>query len=1137
VRVVAWHGVAVLATLVVSVVRMLTAGRRVSDVSAGPAALTLGDNPDSYFDKFLDEIVHYFGRESKDIVIFEDLDRFEDPGIFEALRELNLLLNETPERRRRRNGGGLSRVLRSVLGRVSRDLPDKVSGKLPDRWAARLFGTGFPLRFVYALRDSVFEKIDAETAAAALQPGQRVDAAAAETVRANRTKFFDIVISLVPFISHRNARDLLLQLLKDRGITGITPRLVNTVAQHCTDMRLMRNMCNEYLVFAERLLEPDEPNKPAPGMDASHLFALVAYKNFHLEDFENVTRHDSSLDRLYDLHQRVVRENIAAKDQRKRALIEEPGRFRARAPLAERLGKRLDMYGSTVMRAESSQYHPWRHYRFKVGKRDFPPDKVIGYAFWSSVAATRSLDIVLSQQSSGGTSTVVTLDEATLAMFVPESLDANRWADHDAEAVRTELDEIEREIEQIRRAGFADLVTMPQFTLPPTVAGSRVNEEARTFAQLLEETLASELACDLVRRGFIDRNFSLYAAQFYGNFTGVDVANFMVQHVQTNTMAIDYDLSRDGAVANLLAETEDAGDELEHTLAAYNVDIVNHLLATNDPRAAVVVNNIIASGPGQNARTFMTAYFTADRTEREKLACLLAEARWREVFTYLVSDDGVPANVRPGLVSAAMCSFDPHGTYDLGDDVRDFITTNYRSMPAFTDQHPVDATLPPEDRVPDRVKVLLDRAAVVVPELAAVIDGRLHDLIVAAHRYQLTADNLRSALDVTGSVSLDEVQAEESVYSYCLDEPVSYLAAVTHDSATNHALGTPQILVKLLNDVSARWGEDEDAEPTAANLAELLESASSNARLASLREAPKSTWTLLAAADLFRASLANVEDYRTHVGSFDDNLAALLDRAGIVHIDGPDDISDSDGDGYDRQQAAIAILNAAQLAPAARVDLAASVGSSTPLPVAEIAARPDDLFARLLGRGMVDDDETSFAHFREGGWAAVGPAIGASDGIATFLKPDLVRGMVAELLSDSTAAQKVGQLVVEDVEEYVPDDDWIELAAVARYADTHCIALAPEAVVRIARVARQSGDVDKKLLLHRLVDTNPAASADHIVAVFEQLGPDYEKIRRSHEKLKLDRDDIHDRLLKVLQDAGVISRSGTGRRHYSATVS
>lgn len=1138
VRVVAWAGAAVLATLVVSVVRMLTYGRRVSDVSAGPAALTLDENPDSYFDKFLDEIVHYFGRESKDIVIFEDLDRFEDPGIFEALRELNLLLNETPERRRRRAGNRLGHGLRSVLGRISQDLTGKVAAKVPDRWAARILGTGFPLRFVYALRDSVFEKIDAEAAAAAAESGQRIDAAAAETLRANRTKFFDIVISLVPFISHRNARDLLLKLLATRGITGIELRLVNTIAKHCTDMRLMRNICNEYLVFAERLLEPEAPNKPAPGMDASHLFGLVAYKNFHLEDFENITRRDGDLDRLYELHQRMVRETIAAKDERKRALIEEPGRFRVRAPLAERLGKRLDLYGSPVRQAHSTQYQNWPYYRFRVGTGDFEPEKVTGYAFWSSVAVTRSVGVILTMQAGGGgqTSVAVTLDEDALAMFVPECLDANRWAAYDAEAVRTELDGIERDIERLRRADFADLVAMPAFTLQPTVAGSPVHAAAQTFPQLLEATLKSELACDLVRRGYIDRNFSLYAAQFYGNFTGVDVANFMVQHVQTNTMAVDYDLSREGAVANLLTETEDAGEGLEHTVAAYNIDIVNHLLTHDDPRADAVVDNLLASGPDQSASTFLSAYFTSANSERVKLAALLAEHRWREVFAYLVGDEQVPADARVDLVSAAICAFDPDAAYDLGDDVREFITTNYRAMPAFTDPHTVDATVSPAGRVPERVDVLLDRAGVIVPDLAKVLDRRLHDLIVAGKRYQITADNLRSALDVTSSVSLDEVQNNETVYAYCLDEPVTYLAAVTQDPSTGHTLYTPQTLVKVLNDVPGRWDEDEDAEPTADNLADLLDHASSDARLRSLRDVPKSTWTAVAAAGLFRASLANVEDYRGHVGSIDDHLASLLERAGTVHVDGPGDVTDTGGDEYDRQGAAIGILNATQLAQPVRVDLAVSVGASKPLPVDDITARPDDLFALLLERGMVADDETSFTHFRQGGWAALGPAIKVSNDIETFLKPDLVLGMVAELLTDPATAERVGKLTAFDVEEYVPDDDWTELKALARYADTQRIALAPDTVVRIARVAHENSDVDKKALLRTLVAANPAASADHIIAVFEYLGPDYDKIRQTDEKLKFDRDDTHERLLKVLQDANVVSRGRTGRQHYSATV-
>ncbi len=63
--------------------------------------------------------MHYFAQESKDLVIFEDLDRFEDPNIFEALRELNVLLNNTPERRRKREGRpGESRPFIAALQEV-----------------------------------------------------------------------------------------------------------------------------------------------------------------------------------------------------------------------------------------------------------------------------------------------------------------------------------------------------------------------------------------------------------------------------------------------------------------------------------------------------------------------------------------------------------------------------------------------------------------------------------------------------------------------------------------------------------------------------------------------------------------------------------------------------------------------------------------------------------------------------------------------------------------------------------------------------------------------------------------------------------------------------------------------------------
>lgn len=313
VRAVAWGCTAALGVLLVAGVRKSTQGRFVSDVSAAGAGLTLAKESKTFFDQYLDEIVHYFDREPKNIVIFEDLDRFEDPGIFEAVRELNILLNDTPRRRKKRHGNRVGRELRHVLDMLPWDVTGWLVKKLPAKSSARLLGLGVPLRFVYAVKDSLFEKLGADTKALA----DAGDAAAAETLRANRTKFFDLVVPIVPFISHRNARELLSDLLDQSHIADIDRGLINIVSQHSTDMRLLRNMCNEYLVFAERLLDPKDS---APGLDPSKLFALVAYKNFHLKDFENISRRDSDLDRLYEFHQKLVRQAVAKAERRARDL-------------------------------------------------------------------------------------------------------------------------------------------------------------------------------------------------------------------------------------------------------------------------------------------------------------------------------------------------------------------------------------------------------------------------------------------------------------------------------------------------------------------------------------------------------------------------------------------------------------------------------------------------------------------------------------------------------------------------------------------------------------------------------------------------------------------------------------------------
>jgi len=279
--VVSWVVVVGAAWLVVLLARLLLHGRlRIETVTAGPATITLPPRSSSYFDEYLDEIVYYFQTNPKiDIVVLEDLDRFDDPHIFESLRSLNRLLNGVP------TDHSWTEQVVTAASRVLRCDPQ------PRRRS---------IRFVYAVKDSAFENLGRDEKLAVS------DECRAELVRANRTKFFELVVPVVPFITHKNARDLLHARLRSRG-HELSKDLVSLAGRYVADMRLVHNIVNEYEVFRDRLLDvPD----PVHGLDAERLFAMVLYKNMHVGDFEDIRLGTSSLDRLHETWRALVGQNL-----------------------------------------------------------------------------------------------------------------------------------------------------------------------------------------------------------------------------------------------------------------------------------------------------------------------------------------------------------------------------------------------------------------------------------------------------------------------------------------------------------------------------------------------------------------------------------------------------------------------------------------------------------------------------------------------------------------------------------------------------------------------------------------------------------------------------------------------------------
>lgn len=200
------------------------------NVELGPTAT----DQSSILNRHLDEIVYFFQSTDYELVVVEDLDRFDDSDIFVTLREINSLVN------------GYVGVKRRV-------------------------------QFLYALRDDMFANTD-------------------------RTKFFEFIIPVIPIINSSNAIDMVLRqgerlALQDR----LDPDFLREVSRYLNDLRLIRNIFNEYAIYVANL-ETDDEN----SLNPNKLLAVLIYKNTYPRDFERLHRGEGHLATIFDQRDRLI---------------------------------------------------------------------------------------------------------------------------------------------------------------------------------------------------------------------------------------------------------------------------------------------------------------------------------------------------------------------------------------------------------------------------------------------------------------------------------------------------------------------------------------------------------------------------------------------------------------------------------------------------------------------------------------------------------------------------------------------------------------------------------------------------------------------------------------------------------------
>ena len=587
----------------------------IGSVAAAGTALTLDTGSESYFNKYRDEIVYLFEANEFDTVVFEDIDRFNDKEIFLALKSLNFTLNNAPRIKARNRFNYVT--------------------------------------FVYAVKDSLFET---ETS--------REDASVVEG--SDRTKLFDMILSVVPFVSDFSAYDEARRLfeyeLRDVDASTRDGRdfneLLRLASSHIADMRLMTSIRNDYLIMLHEMgpieHEADkQKNTKHTGLGLTHtgILAMALYKNISPGEFERLRLGKGALNEIYDVFDAAIRRELAPLQEALATINNHVRGNISSSDVARALGREL---------ASQIEKRSRDIARIKLGSSTYTVSgndntSIQSEEFWKTLAALSAEDTLEIICRNNSSSLTLKKDEF-VALFT-----------HDVPATAiTELirfgttpaaqQTIERKIQRLQSADFKDGIEL----IP------RVNNNGKDepFDTLVCEKLRNELASELVLNGFIGKDFELYVSK-YSNGARANAINFIAHYYKRNIADISFELD-DADCREVLRAIPEA--HLKR-LGALNLDLLLYLLSEKDRigAASVMISGCLENFNGVG-KLLIAGTLSSLGVHTSQTMVLVGSVmeRFDGAIDFFIGDygDGLDDVERIELARIVFGNFNPERTYD-----------------------------------------------------------------------------------------------------------------------------------------------------------------------------------------------------------------------------------------------------------------------------------------------------------------------------------------------------------------------------------------------------------------------------------------------------------------------------------------
>ena len=594
------------------------------------------------------------------------------------------------------------------------------------------------VHFVYAVKDGLFSSY---------KDGE----ASNEVTGSRRVKFFDMIISVVPFISEFNAKEMVNDAFRKEIESASNSKevdrfntLLRTAAPYLADMRLLTSIRNDYLVMVEEMGRPSFGRPSDLGLTCTGLLAISIFKNLLPSEFEDLRLGRGKLDKLYAIYRNSISLQLDQLNAAKRLCSACKAEGDLSDGMCQLLGSSLEK--ALSKRTESINYISVGYTRYTFGGRGsediYRPD------FWKAFfGLTPNDSIYLGERHEYVSSPNFRFSKQELLHYLSidsrDSAPAILMGSGVEESGLTSLDE---QIEHFRTAVFSTMGN-----LECVVTDENGHESVMPFSDVVELHFDNKLVIELINRGFICKDFYLYVSKYpAGAKLG---AVYYVSHCYRNGQQdIDANLSAEDC-AEILDTVPFSIFDRSYCL---NYSLLRYLLGSeaNREAAAKMIDGLVADyeNSGQNLIHRLLSTYDAEDNRIKTFIALLMER------TDLAIDC---------LVDGLSVVFDLHSQFKImleafkNIDARSSYTSVYGSV--WLKEHFEHMDIRIIDHGPDWASSMvgyLKECQIVVNDLSGV-GPSLRAAVIERGIYDINRDNL---LIVCGTQRLPKLDTLLEVY-------------------------------------------------------------------------------------------------------------------------------------------------------------------------------------------------------------------------------------------------------------------------------------------------------------------------------------------------------------------------------------